>query len=81
MNFSMMTDEEIREYAAGLIVATKGGSIDWYANSAALAASDGWVGMRRNENYGAVGFTPLVPIVPDAAARLNRAQSCFRWGY
>ena len=81
VNFEPLTDWEIRQYAAALISAATGNPATWYVNSAALAAYDGYVGMRRKEDYGAVGFTPITPIDDRAAARLMEAQSCFRWGY
>lgn len=79
MDFETMTDEQIRQYAAGLIEAATGHPASWFNASAALAASGEHVGMLRRARYNAVYFEPMAEISAAAGARLARAQSCFRW--
>lgn len=85
MNFSQMTDTEIRQFAGSIAadaMQTKGHlgfTANYAANSAALWADNGKVGMLRRCNFGAVDFEPMADIPKEAATRLRQANSCFSW--
>lgn len=77
-----MTHEEARRRGAEAIVATRRmltDEIEYFAQSAALWADHGMVGLMRHMNYGASKFEPIARVDEEIVEAIREANGHFRW--
>lgn len=77
-----MTPTEACRRGAEAIVAAKrmsANEIEYFAQSAALWADHGMVGLMRHMDYGASGFDPIARVDEDVVNGIREANGHFRW--